>query len=225
MWLDTDNASSVRKLIGSAAVPEISYPAVSLAAHDSLSDVKVMLDCMLEMLEALQCGGIVRSASQAVIAVNRTAMALLGDARRNGRPAAQSELAARFESLLQDAEPQAGVGEGSSLATVWRETGRPLVISKLPVHLPCRRTILALVSLDRFAQPNVQTLQRLFGLTPAEVKLAWAIARGTAPTDLAVELDVSRTTIRSHLASVFAKTQTRRQAELVALLARVALLP
>jgi DNA-binding CsgD family transcriptional regulator len=32
-------------------------------------------------------------------------------------------------------------------------------------------------------------------------------------------------TVRSQLASVLAKTQTRRQAELVALLARIAILP
>jgi DNA-binding CsgD family transcriptional regulator len=65
----------------------------------------------------------------------------------------------------------------------------------------------------------------MFGLTKAELKLASAIASGFTPTDLAREWRISRATVRSQLASIFAKTHTHRQAELVALLARVSLLP
>jgi DNA-binding CsgD family transcriptional regulator len=65
----------------------------------------------------------------------------------------------------------------------------------------------------------------MFGLTAAETRLAASIAQGTAPTDLARQLQISRTTVRSQLASIFAKTHTRRQAELVALLARASILP
>jgi DNA-binding CsgD family transcriptional regulator len=68
-------------------------------------------------------------------------------------------------------------------------------------------------------------LQRMFGLTMAETRLAIQMARGDVPADVARSRRLSRTTIRSQLASVFAKTQTRRQAELVTLLARVAVLP
>jgi DNA-binding CsgD family transcriptional regulator len=55
--------------------------------------------------------------------------------------------------------------------------------------------------------------------------LAVQITRGDTPADIARETGVSIATVRSQLASVFAKTQTGRQAELVALLARVAILP
>ena len=51
------------------------------------------------------------------------------------------------------------------------------------------------------------------------------IASGATPAEIAADNLVSMATVRSQLASVLAKTQTRRQAELVALLARLAILP
>lgn len=75
------------------------------------------------------------------------------------------------------------------------------------------------------AQPRGEVLERLFGLTGAEARLAIRIGRGDTPADVAQETGVSMATVRSQLAAVFAKTQTSRQAELVALLARVAILP
>ena len=81
------------------------------------------------------------------------------------------------------------------------------------------------VDLDSCAQPSPLTLQQLFGLTLAEGSLAIGMVQGFAPDEIAANRSVSRTTIRSQLASVFAKTQTRRQAELVARLGRLALVP
>jgi len=184
----------------------------------------MLASCMLEMLEHLQCGGIIRSRSGMVRAFNRTARTLLG-ASDGDDPTMPIRTTARLETLLRKASPRLEAGNGPTWATVHREVGRPLVITQLSVMLPRGRTILALVDLERAARPSAHGLQNLFGLTPAEVTLATGMAQGVAPADLAVELDVSRTTVRSHLASIFAKTQTRRQAELVALLARTALLP
>lgn len=63
-------------------------------------------------------------------------------------------------------------------------------------------------------------LRRRFRLTPAEARLAMEIAGGTDLTTAANRLGVARETVRSQLRAVFAKTDTHRQAELVALLAR-----
>jgi len=52
-----------------------------------------------------------------------------------------------------------------------------------------------------------------------------AIAIGCSPSELAEQLKVIRSTIRSQLASTFAMTQPRRHSEFVTLLARVAILP
>jgi DNA-binding CsgD family transcriptional regulator len=61
----------------------------------------------------------------------------------------------------------------------------------------------------------------MFRLTPSEAKLACFIARGAPPAIAARELKISRETARNQLKSVFAKTCTHRQSELVALLLQV----
>lgn len=65
-------------------------------------------------------------------------------------------------------------------------------------------------------------LKLLFGLTRAEARLAAALASGSALDDVARSIGISRETARAQLKAIFAKTKTNRQAELVALLARLA---
>jgi DNA-binding CsgD family transcriptional regulator len=48
------------------------------------------------------------------------------------------------------------------------------------------------------------------------------MARGDALEEVAAILKIKMTTARSQLAAIFAKTQTRRQAGLVAILSRLA---
>jgi DNA-binding CsgD family transcriptional regulator len=69
--------------------------------------------------------------------------------------------------------------------------------------------------------PSAAILAKTFHLTPAEAKLACIIARGAPPQVAARELNISRETARNQLKSVFVKTDTHRQSELVALLMQV----
>lgn len=55
------------------------------------------------------------------------------------------------------------------------------------------------------------------GLTPAESRLVAALVAGRSLVDIARDTGPSHNTLRNQLASVFAKTGTRRQTELVAL--------
>lgn len=66
--------------------------------------------------------------------------------------------------------------------------------------------------------PSLQVLMGLFDLTPAEVRLAAALARGLSLQEAATQAGVQKTTARTHLDSIFRKTGTRRQGHLVALL-------
>lgn len=56
-------------------------------------------------------------------------------------------------------------------------------------------------------------------LTPAEARIALGIARGEALVTIAKAHGISIATARTQLKSVFAKTGTHRQGQLVALLA------
>ena len=108
---------------------------------------------------------------------------------------------------------------------------RPLVISVLPIDGAARtpflgaRVLLTFSDLGAEILPDSTVVARAFGLSPAETRLAMLIGNGTSPSDAAEELGIARETARSQLKNVFAKTGTHRQAELVALLARIARLP
>jgi DNA-binding CsgD family transcriptional regulator len=88
-----------------------------------------------------------------------------------------------------------------------------------PVSAPLKRT--AVIVLRDPALPamlSVADLERLFGLSPAEARLATRLADGEGLDEAAVALGVSRNTARSQLQSVFAKTGINRQGDLVRLL-------
>jgi DNA-binding CsgD family transcriptional regulator len=61
-------------------------------------------------------------------------------------------------------------------------------------------------------------LQQIFGLSAAEVRVAQRLMLGETPEEAAASLGIKISTLRWHLASLYRKTDTRRQAELVRLL-------
>jgi DNA-binding CsgD family transcriptional regulator/PAS domain-containing protein len=63
--------------------------------------------------------------------------------------------------------------------------------------------------------------RRLYGLSGAEARLAEALLRGHSTTEYAQSTGLTMNTIRTQLKALFAKTGTRRQAELVRLLAEM----
>jgi DNA-binding CsgD family transcriptional regulator len=81
--------------------------------------------------------------------------------------------------------------------------------------------LLILVDLEARPRPPEMALRGAFGLTEAESRIAMRIAAGETLDDCAAQLNVTRETARHHLKSIFAKTNTHRQPELVALLARL----
>jgi DNA-binding CsgD family transcriptional regulator len=85
---------------------------------------------------------------------------------------------------------------------------------------PCQ-AIAILVDLDKNPRPPETILRSAFRLTAAEARLAMQLASGRKLESAADELGIAYETARSHLKLVLAKTDTRRQAELVALMARM----
>ncbi|WP_192247333.1 helix-turn-helix transcriptional regulator [Mesorhizobium silamurunense] len=88
------------------------------------------------------------------------------------------------------------------IESTWFATGRPAAIVFVA---------------DPDSAPD--QLRNLYRLTPAEAAVAMAIARGEGLQAVADQLDISLTTARTHLQHVFEKTETRRQAELVRIIA------
>lgn len=67
---------------------------------------------------------------------------------------------------------------------------------------------------------RIEALRERFGFTPAEAAFALEIVKGDGRQATADRLGIAVGTARSHLSSIFDKTGTRRQAELVRLLLR-----
>jgi DNA-binding CsgD family transcriptional regulator len=85
------------------------------------------------------------------------------------------------------------------------------------------RVAIFIVDPEHDAAPVSALLQELFGLTAAEAGFAVEIARGDGIQAAARRRSISDTTARTHLARIFEKTGTRRQAELARLLVQCSL--
>jgi DNA-binding CsgD family transcriptional regulator len=107
---------------------------------------------------------------------------------------------------------------------VRRGAGRPVIIQALPVPPAAKipfvrgRCLLTFTHLGSRPKADPSLLAAVFGLTPAEARLASIMATGVNPEQAAQRLLISRETARNQLKAVFAKTSTHRQSELVALL-------
>jgi len=139
-----------------------------------------------------------------------------------------AEAKACLEKLIDRLRNTPDIGPLDCDPIVIRRNGRaPVVVRMLPVHGAARtpflgaRALLTLNPAEPRRGPEPALLCRAFGLTPAEARLATLIAEGLAPERAAEELGISTVTARNQLKAVFAKTDTHRQAELVAVLSRL----
>ncbi|NVK40057.1 MAG: helix-turn-helix transcriptional regulator [Oceanospirillaceae bacterium] len=78
-------------------------------------------------------------------------------------------------------------------------------------------TAVFITDTERNHNLTAETFQDLFGLTPAEARLTAALAEGKSLQEYSDGANIASSTARSTLKSVFKKTQTSRQAELVRL--------
>ena len=70
-------------------------------------------------------------------------------------------------------------------------------------------------------RPSGELLVQIYGLTPAEARVAVAVAMGDRIGGVAETFGVSTNTVKTLLQRTFAKTDTRRQTKLAALVTRV----
>jgi len=106
--------------------------------------------------------------------------------------------------------------------------GAPIRVAHLiPVRRAARdiftrcAAVLALTPVAAPNAPPVELVQALFDLTPAEARVARALASGKTAEDIATTGGVSLATIRTQLRGVLEKTGCGRQTDVVALLAGI----
>ena len=88
-----------------------------------------------------------------------------------------------------------------------------------PFQLEPPATAILLVTDPEQARPAADGhLRALYGLTRAEARIAQALLDADRLADVAENLGVTLSTVRTHLQRAFEKTDTRRQSELIRLL-------
>jgi DNA-binding CsgD family transcriptional regulator/PAS domain-containing protein len=96
----------------------------------------------------------------------------------------------------------------------------PVREDRVPEHVLGRSVLVSVTDLDSAVSFSERILRDLFGLTPAEIRVAIALAEGATAQEAAEALGLSFFTVRAHLARIFQKTDTHRQADLMRLLMR-----
>ena len=200
---------------------------VSLAQKFAAFD----LTSKLSALERVSSAAIVIDATGSTRQINAPAQDLLGDDFNlvQGRPTARDRASNRRLQLLVSSALHTAPGGAQSYApiVVHRDEAPWLLVEAMPVtafgsdFFNSGRVILLLTDLRSPLRPSSAHLCAAFGLTPAEAKLAAILSSGVGVDAAAASAGVSRETARTHLKAVFAKTNTRRQAELAGLLARL----
>lgn len=185
----------------------------------------------LKTLERMGCGGLIIDTQVNVLASNETALQILGRETTEFIPEERAKWQRdALRRLFSRAETKFRIDQEAWI-TVQHEDGAPLILHAIPLTdalkaaPPGGCTMLVMVDLRQRPRPSAAVLQRLFDLTPAEARLAVALGSGLTLQEVSDETGLSNATLRSQLSSTFHKTGTRRQPELIALLARVAILP
>jgi DNA-binding CsgD family transcriptional regulator len=123
------------------------------------------------------------------------------------------------------AEPKDELGGAGGRVRLSRANRAPLTVLVIPhrtrlawIDILRPRAILFITDPEEATVVRRQSLRRDFGLTPAEAGFTREVLKADGLQAVADRLGISLTTARTHLAHVFDKTGTRRQAELVRLI-------
>jgi DNA-binding CsgD family transcriptional regulator len=206
-------------------------PHVRRAARLASKVQSAHADGLVDGLERFDCGAVLIDRLGRVIRLNKKAEIYLGDhlqvvssrlrsAHRESNKSLQNLIAASTRPILEnvDTEPIS--------ALLHRPNDLPLVVNSYPVVRQASdvfqgaRAILLINDPSEQRLPAQDILQEVFQLTAAELRVAEALLRGLDTQEIASKHQVGSHTVRYHLKSLFAKTGTSRQAQLVSLLSR-----
>lgn len=197
----------------------------------SLRDRNRSLDVLIDSLSQ---GIILLGPSGRVLHMNRVARQLCE--ARDGLLAAGSGLAA--ENPMESATLQAmisqaistSLGGGSSAGggmQVLRKSGASLNMVVSPVRglatdfLDNVCAVVYVTDPSLRIRPRNELLEAVYGLTPAECRIALLLADGVATSTIREMIGITGNTLKTHLARIYRKTNTARQTQLVKLISLI----
>jgi DNA-binding CsgD family transcriptional regulator len=205
--------------------------------HFKISALRQMGGDLQTALDQLSSGVILVGHDRKILAMNVHARRLVTQSdglsviheRLTASSPSESE---KLQNLLKQSQATSesrGLNPGSGL-TVTRRDGSKLMVLVSPISMRSlspqidgARTVVFIHDPSRKHRPSIQILQSLFALTPAECRVASLLAQGFSPPEIAALVGVSRNTLKTQLASMYRKTGTSRQGQLLKLLLQVCL--
>lgn len=195
--------------------------------HKNLVDLRSRAGGLATVIEHLSCGIVLLDKNARVVILNSAARTILTG--KNGLRLSCDRLGAlsardqdRLTEIIRGALAMGGVGPIGGVMALARAEGHPLTLTVFPIRVaPLETCVAAAVFIndpDLFPTFDSGTFDRLYGLTPAERRLAMLLLKGKMLSDAAELVGVSVHTVRSQLKSILHKTGTSRQSELVKLL-------
>jgi DNA-binding CsgD family transcriptional regulator len=192
-----------------------------------LECLKTRVDRLTEALDRVSLGMLIVTHRGEIVERNRAATRILeeGDGWLPGltQPCPASPLERdRLHSFLAEAARSAAPNAAELSMHVTRPSGKT-AYSVLAGRLsraaePSAPFVLVvIVDPERDHPPAAGMLRHLYGLTPAEARLAEELAGGFNTSESATRLGVSRHTVRTQTRAIFSKTGVRRQSQLVRL--------
>jgi DNA-binding CsgD family transcriptional regulator len=192
-----------------------------------------------EHLDTLQQGALLADASGRVVRANAAAKAMLHDRGGifldNGRLAAADGSGILQKLIASCARTTLALGGPGGELKIPRELPRSLLeVTVTPLRSKARLAdvpwigVGTPVAIVTVRDPDIDrrrreiNLRRRFGLTIAESKMAAEILIGDGRAAAARRRGISNATAKTHLSSIFDKTGTHRQAELIRLLLNAA---
>jgi len=195
-----------------------------LIGHSALTGATSALNQIGQPALAISAAGLVLDANAAAERLLDRDVSLLNRRLRVTDRQAGAELERLLEQLRVARE---GLAPPTAVIVVRRARRLPLLIRVQPVPPAARSpflgacALLTLHDLDERPADNARLLVQVFGLTNAEARLALLVGVGKTIEHAAERLSISPLTARTQLKAIFAKTETHRQSELVALLSRL----
>jgi DNA-binding CsgD family transcriptional regulator/histidinol phosphatase-like PHP family hydrolase len=208
---------------------------IALATRRRLSALQSKVADLENAFNSIDSAVVLLDAAGRVLLLNAAAYSILN--RGDGLYLSKSktittrrscESAKLIELIFKAIATAKGKGHfGGGVMPFPRPGKRPLQLLVSPLcSESAGRAVVAVFLADPEQNQAVPTdvLRTLFGLTPAEARLALSVLEGNSLSEAAELNRVSRETVKSQMSAVFAKTGTRRQGELVRLLSRVPVL-
>ncbi|MBV2149998.1 helix-turn-helix transcriptional regulator [Sphingobium sp. AS12] len=209
-----------------------------IAISRILETERLTTSSLRAVLDRLTVGVVLVDTVKTILHANRAAQMMLqsGDVISSRRNCL--EFTARAASMALDAaigrgRPGRGARSCGVDVPIRDERGQNYMVHILPITKGSRRAeVQSAASAALFINPVSSTLNvrrpalaTMFELTDAETRVLESITQGSSVGSAARALGVSMATVKTHLQHIFDKTGVRRQADLVALVASLALSP